>query len=249
MEPNCKVKASYLRRRAMSLRNRFGVFCFALIFVTAYTYAFAKPPTTDSPCTPSDARPPVIESFSIVHPTALDAIKSTIEGVLPPDIGFAIFVSHKNITNRITYDRKGIVGDKGIQFKNELFLVRSGVEDTEPFAFIKVRVDEVDTLCRSDTGPPDKVRNLGRWVSVLLKGTIMDGVAVFGNPIGDDYTFSFAYTVDPGDDSQFPLCADGTLVSEHPFRDLNSVDPGRASDYRDCADIPEGGSIAFRVHP
>ena len=243
----------------MSLRNRFGVFCFALIFVTAYTYAFADPKTTDSACLTPDARPPVVERFSIVHLTALNAIKSTIAPHLGGDVLEALFLRNGDpnpdtqVNNRITYERKGI--EKGIQFTNKLFLVRGvlgpggGVEDAEPFAFIKVRVDEVDTLCRSDTGPPDKVRNLGRWVSVLLKGTIMDGVAVFGNPIGDDYTFSFAYTVDPGDDSQFLLCADGTLVSEHPFRDLNSVDPGRASDYRDCADIPEGGSIAFRVHP
>jgi hypothetical protein len=181
------------------------------------------------------------------------AIKSTIVPVLPGAVFGAILAGAK-INNLITYDRKGIVGEKGIQFKNELFLVDyPNPGDETRFAFIKVRVDEVDTLCRSDTATttPTVVpaRDLGRWVSVSLKGTIIEGVAIFGNPKGDDYTFSFAYTVDPGDDSQFLLCADGTLVSEHPFRDLNSVDPGRASDYRDCADIPEGGSIAFRVHP
>jgi hypothetical protein len=230
----------------MSLRNRFGVFCFALIFVTAYTYAFAKPPTPDSPCATPHEKSPVLESFSIVHPTALDAIKSTIEGVLPPDIGFAIFVLHKKITNRITYDRKR----KGSQFINELFLVDyPDTGDETRFAFIKVRVDEVDTLCRSDTATttPTVVdeRNLGRWVSVLLKGRIKEGVAVFGNPKGDDYTFSFAYIVEPGDASQFMLCADGSDVFDHPFRDLNSVDPGRASDYAACAD----GSITFKAHP
>src|SRR5207244_4552240 len=136
---------------AMSLRNRFGLFCFALIFVTAYTYAFADPPTTYSACTTPHEKSPVVESFSIVHLTDVSAIKSTIAPSLPRDVLEALFLPdgtpnpNTKVNNRITYDRQGIVGDKGIQFKNELFLVRSGVEDTEPFAFIKVRVDEVDT--------------------------------------------------------------------------------------------------------
>jgi hypothetical protein len=100
----------------MSLRNRFGVFCFALIFVTAYTYAFADPPTTDSACATPHEKPPVVESFSIVHPTDVSAIKSTIEPVLPLDV-FTAIIGGTEIRNRITYDRKGIVGDKGIQFK------------------------------------------------------------------------------------------------------------------------------------
>jgi len=238
------------KETSMSLRNRFGVFFFALTLVTAYTYAFADPSTTDSPCATPDEKSPVVESFSIEHPTTVDAIKSTIQGVLPVDIGVAIFVLHKTITNRITYDRKGIVGDKGIQFKNELFLVDyPNPGDETRFAFIKVSVDEVDTLCRSDTATttPTVVpeRDLGRWVSVLLKGTIIEGVAVFGNPKGDDYTFSFAYIVEPGSPSQFITdCSTVDPGHPHPFRDLNSVDPGRASDYRDCAD----GSIAFKGH-
>ena len=72
------------------------------------------------------------------------------------------------------------------------------------------------------------------------------------NPKGDDYTFSFAYTVDPGSASEYQntghqkdTCDDDTNIFDHPFRDLNSVDPGRASDYRDCAD----GSITFKVYP
>ncbi len=229
----------------MSPRYRFGVFCFALIFVTAYTYAFADPPTTDQPCTNPNEKSPVLESFSLEHPTALDAIKSTIAGVLPPDIGFAIFVLGKGITNRITYDRKGIAGDKGIQFKNELFLVDyPNPGDETRFAFIRVRIDEVDTLCRSDsaTTTPTVVpaRALGRWVSVLLKGTIIEGVAIFGNPKDDDYTYSFAYTVEAGSASEFV-----TDCSPLRFRDINSVDPGRALDTAACAD----GSIAFRAHP
>src|SRR5262245_64859154 len=62
LEPNCKAKASYRRRREMSLRNRFGVFCFALTFVTAYTYAFAAvcppPPPPVFPAPPQPLFPP-----------------------------------------------------------------------------------------------------------------------------------------------------------------------------------------------
>src|SRR5262245_13879424 len=161
----------------MSLHYRV-VFCFALIFVTAYTYAFADPPTTDKPCTNSNEKSPILERFEMEHPTDVSAINSTINGVVPPDILHAILPPFlgglgKAITDRITYDRKGIVGDKGIQFKNELFVVDyPGSGDETRFAFIRVRVDEVDTLCRSDTATttPTVVaaRDLGRWVSVLL---------------------------------------------------------------------------------
>jgi len=176
------------------------------------------------------------------HLTAVTAITATIEPVLPDDVINAIFVLGAKVNNRITYDRKER------KFTNKLFLVEGAVERTEPFAFIEVRVAKVDTLCRSDTATtsPTTVdeRPLGRWVSVLLKGKITNGVAVFGNPKGDDYTFSFAYTVDPGSASEYKACADDPDVF-HPFRDLNSVDPGRASDYRDCAD----GSITFAARP
>jgi hypothetical protein len=186
----------------------------------------------------------------MVHSTALNAITATIEPVLPLAVLGALFLPDgtpnpdTEVRNRLTYDRKER------KFTNKLFLVITGVEATDPFAFIEVRVNKVDTLCRSDTAtpnatPPVAERELGSWVSVLLKGKILNGVAVFGNPQGDDYTFSFAYTVAPGSASEYKLCADGSPVSEHPFRDLNSVDAGRASDYRDCAD----GSITFKAHP
>jgi len=252
----------------MSLRNRFGAFFFALTFVTACAYSFAEQSTTDSPCATPDARSPVLESFSMVHLTALNAITSTIAPVLPGEVLGALFLQDgtpnpdTQVRNRLTYDRKER------KFTNKLFLVIKDVEETDPFAFIEVRVNKVDTLCRSDTGtpnatatPPVDPRDLGRWVSVLLQGKILNGVAVFGNPgkpegddgkpEGDDYTFSFAYTVDPGDPSEYGTmqapgkCSDGTNVFDHPFRDLNSVDSGRASDYRDCAD----GSITFKAHP
>jgi len=238
----------------MSLRNRFGVFFFALTFVTAYASAFAEQSTTDGPCATPDARSPVLESFSMVHPTAVTAITSTINAELPEDLITDIFTPGNEVSNRITYDRKS----KGSEFTNELFLVKGGVEAKDPFAFIKVRVTKVDTLCRSDTATtsPTTVpeRDLGRWVSVLLKGKIIEGVAVFGNPKGDDYTFSFAYTVEkpkhPEDPLGYKKCADGTNVSDHPYRDLNSVDPGRASDYRDCADDADPDDpIAFKIHP
>jgi len=70
----------------MSLRNGFGVFFFALTFVTACAYSFAGQSTTDSPCATPDARPPRLQSFDIEHPVELTDIQSTIEvGVIPPD--------------------------------------------------------------------------------------------------------------------------------------------------------------------
>lgn len=238
----------------MLLRNRCGVFFFALTFVTAcFVTACGNSSggqaTTDNPCPTPDDPPPLLQSFAIVHPTSFSAISATIMGVVPDDVGAAIG-SGTAIRNRITYDRDGIAGEKEVQFKNELFLVDYPKPGNETlFAFIKVNVDNVETLCRSDTAtpnatPPVDKRDLGRWVSVLLKGKIVDGVAIFGNPTGDNYTFTFAYPVQPGSASQYNLCADDkTSVSAHRFRDLVSVDAGRAVDYRDCAD----GSIAFSI--
>src|SRR5262245_39029708 len=167
LEPNCKAKASYRRRREMSLRNRFGVFCFALTFVTAYTYAFAavcppplptvcpaptkaicQPPPGAAPvadiCQPPHDKHPGVESFSMVHLVDLSAIKSTIVPHLSDCASEAIFAQGANICDRIHYDHKTH------KFTNELFLVCGNVEETEAFAFIDVHINEVDTLCRSD---------------------------------------------------------------------------------------------------
>jgi hypothetical protein len=216
----------------MSLRNGFGVFFFALTFVTVCAYSFAEQSTTDSPCATPDARPPRLKSFDIKHPVELTDIQSTIEvGVYPPtglplEVWLALFPGfldnppnltpnpNTKVHNRITYDHETHI------LNNDLFLVENGVEAVKPFAFIDVRVDKVYTSCRPRP-------------SVMLVGIITDGFPVFLPPAGDPYAYSFSYTTD----------------TPPQFTDLVSLAAGLAVVYHGGPADIISGSITFKARP
>jgi hypothetical protein len=235
----------------MSLRNRFGVFFFALTFVIACAYSFAEESTTDTACLTLDARPPVVKSFLLEHRVNVLTIDSTITAKLSRDVFSAIFILDPatglqtidpatglpalnpdiEVRSRIEFTK-----ETGI-LENDLFLRPKDADlpttdqdfldniEAERFGFLKVDVDTVYTSCQPSP-------------TVLAVGCVVAGVDIFLPPAGATYAYSFAYTPEPPETSNDPD------PLKQRFRDAVSLTVGLGLLYQDHAP----GSITFTHH-